>query len=417
MLGFSVIICTCQDAHLLYLAGLTNSNLRQRRQCLQVKIEQGLQAAGLSYAPNEGVTGACQPHFTHLFIDEAAQATEPESLIPISVVMDFHPTAVKAEIALCGDPRQLSPEIYSPVAQECMQRSLLERLLRLPNSAYGGGRDHLFGPPSADSWQTMDELIEYSFQKKDCQENLSVFLNLSYRGHPSFLLMPSKLFYFDKLRSALNINHRLLKSNVSNHAFCDDKTWTDAVFSLESATVSPYPEFYATRPNQWPIHFRGVVGSDKSSVVDTIFGSNSWCNEEEAKEVLNIVDILIKAGIRTSSIGVMALFRAQVVLIRKLLRDHGLGAVNVGTVENYQAVESGVVILSLTRSNEKYMRDDIKRHSGIFFQPKRMNVALTRAENLLVVVGNPNLMKKDPAWNAWLEFVRDNGFWFGAGLG
>jgi AAA domain len=409
LLNFSVIICTCQDAHLLYLAGCTNSSLRQRRQCLQDKIEKGLRAAGLQL-PKEGITGACQPHFTHLFIDEAAQATEPESLIPISVVMDFHPTAFKAEIALCGDPRQLSPGIFSPLAQECLQRSLLERLLRLSSSTYGGGRDHLLGPPSADSWNTMEELIEYSFQKKDCQEHLSVFLNLSYRGHPSFLLMPSKLFYFDKLKSALR--HQPMLSGFTQ----DEDKWTKATLDLKASTISAYPENLSGRLNHWPIHFRGVLGHDKSAVVDTIFGSNSWCNEEEAQEVLAIVETITKSGIGTDSIGVMALFRAQVVLIRKLLRDRGLGAVNVGTVENYQAVESNVVILSLTRSNKEFMREDVARQAGIFFQPKRMNVALTRAEHMLVVVGNPNMMVEDPAWAAWLEFTRENGLWFGEKL-
>ena len=83
-----------------------------------------------------------------------------------------------------------------------LQKSLLERLLRLPE---GGGRGHLLGPPTKDSWRTMEELIEYSFQngnQKD--EHLLVFLTLSYHGHPLFHMVPSQLFYFDKLRSTQN---------------------------------------------------------------------------------------------------------------------------------------------------------------------------------------------------------------------
>ena len=40
------------------------------------------------------------PHFTQLFIDEAAQATEPETLIPLSLVMDPLGAHCKVEIAL-----------------------------------------------------------------------------------------------------------------------------------------------------------------------------------------------------------------------------------------------------------------------------------------------------------------------------
>ena len=43
LLGFSVIVCTCQDAHLLFLAGLTNSSLRQRRTLLKSDVERRLQ--------------------------------------------------------------------------------------------------------------------------------------------------------------------------------------------------------------------------------------------------------------------------------------------------------------------------------------------------------------------------------------
>ena len=53
-----------------------------------------------------------RPHFTHLFVDEASQAMEPEIIIPSSVVVDPEPGAIQAEIGLIGDPRQLSPNIY-----------------------------------------------------------------------------------------------------------------------------------------------------------------------------------------------------------------------------------------------------------------------------------------------------------------
>ena len=92
------------------------------------------------------ITGDEYPHFTHLFIDEAAQATEPQTLVPLSVVVDGDDdTSIKAEIALAGDPRQLCPDIYSSWASKSLQKSLLERLLQLPPM---GGREHLLGPPS-----------------------------------------------------------------------------------------------------------------------------------------------------------------------------------------------------------------------------------------------------------------------------
>ena len=407
LLQFSVIVCTCEDAHLLFLAGFTNSSLRRRRNCLQKDAEQRLRLSGLELRGT--IEGANNPHFTHLFIDEAAQATEPESLIPMSVVVDDHPDATKVEIALCGDPRQLGPSIYSPDALEGLQRSLLERLLRLPVDTYGGGREHLMGPLQVDSCMTLDDMIEYSFQKIDYRQHLSVFLNLSYRGHPSFLLMPSKLFYFDKLKSS-TIHHQIMNGQSSD---IEDNIWIRSTRQVESLSENAFPESLTSKQMDWPMVFHGVMGKCTSMAIESFFGSNCWCNHAEAEVVVQIIVQVIQAGVSSASIGVMAAFRAQVVLIRRMLRNMDLGSVNVGMPEDYQSNERDVIILSLTRSNKELLNADVNSGEGLLHQPKRMNVALTRAENLLVVVGNPNIMKDDITWKEWLEFCRANGLWYG----
>jgi superfamily I DNA and/or RNA helicase len=212
-------------------------------------------------------------------------------------------------------------------------------------------------------------------------------------------MMPSKLFYFDKLRSV----HPLLDN-------ADDK-WCSVLRKIEATSTIVNPG--CVKQRSWPFHFRGVAGKDQSAAVESFWGTNSWSNPEEASEILGVVQTLVAEGISTQSIGIMAAFRGQVVLIRRILRDKGLGAVNVGIVEDYQAVEREVIILSLTRSNNTFLANDIKRRIGLFQQPKRMNVALTRAENLLVVVGDPKLMEKDQTWKQWLEFCFHNGLWYG----
>lgn len=35
-----------------------------------------------------------------------------------------------------------------------------------------------------------------------------------------------------------------------------------------------------------------------------------------------------------------------------------------------------------------------------------MNVAITRAKELLIVIGNPTLLKRDPYWHSFLQFVK-----------
>ena len=45
-----------------------------------------------------------------------------------------------------------------------------------------------------------------------------------------------------------------------------------------------------------------------------------------------------------------------------------------------------------------------------------MNVAITRAKELLVVVGNANLLKSDPYWKSFLQFCLRNKLYVGPDL-
>ncbi|XP_037512606.1 regulator of nonsense transcripts 1 [Rhipicephalus sanguineus] len=57
--------------------------------------------------------------------------------------------------------------------------------------------------------------------------------------------------------------------------------------------------------------------------------------------------------------------------------------------------------MSCVRSNE---------HQGIGFlnDPRRLNVALTRARYGLIIVGNPKVLSKQPLWNHLLTFYKEN---------
>lgn len=393
LLSASVIVCTCNDASLLFRCGLTNEQLRTRRRCFRTHLETRLKQCNLA-GQLEGIDEA---QFTHLFIDEAAQATEPETMIPFSVVVDPRPGARQVEIVLVGDPRQLSPNVFSKAAADTgLGMSMLERLLQQDINKLEGS-DDMVGP----NLKTMEQLLRYSFQ-----EQLSVFLTMNYRGHPSFLFMPSVLFYHDKLMSAKSED--------------DGKEWCEHLRQVEKLSTqmilpdskSLPPRLRCCKQLNWPIHFRGVFGRDASVNIKSVAGGNSWSNQLEAEAVVEILIKLTQTGVSTQSIGVMAPFRGQVALIRKLLRDQNLGGIDVGTIENYQAAERDVIVLSLTRSTLRFVEDDVMRNMGVFQQPKRANVALTRAENLFIVVGSPLVMRTDPIWRQWLWFCFRNGFWY-----
>lgn len=80
--------------------------------------------------------GVPRGHFSHIFVDEAGQATEPEVMVALRTMAD-HAT----NVVLSGDPKQLGPIVRSAVARELgLEKSYIERLMLRP--AYDEGEGH-----------------------------------------------------------------------------------------------------------------------------------------------------------------------------------------------------------------------------------------------------------------------------------
>ena len=81
---------------------------------------------------------------------------------------------------------------------------------------------------------------------------------------------------------------------------------------------------------------------------------------------------------------VVAPYNMQVNLLKRMLPD---GA-RVGTVDKFQGQEAEVVIVSMATSSEDYM----PRHLDFLFSRNRLNVAISRARCLSIVIANPRLL-------------------------
>ena len=56
-------------------------------------------------------------HFSHVFIDEAGHAVEPEGVIAIAGILNSDINLIHGgQVVLAGDPKQLGPVLRSPVA-------------------------------------------------------------------------------------------------------------------------------------------------------------------------------------------------------------------------------------------------------------------------------------------------------------
>ena len=72
--------------------------------------------------------------------------------------------------------------------------------------------------------------------------------------------------------------------------------------------------------------------------------------------------------------------------------------------------------MSTVRSNMKYLQQDQRFSIGFVGNEKRLNVAITRAQAGIIVVGDPDVLSLDPIWRRFLLYVHDNGEWRGKPL-
>nr|HAQ94973.1 hypothetical protein [Afipia sp.] len=107
-------------------------------------------------------------------------------------------------------------------------------------------------------------------------------------------------------------------------------------------------------------------------------------------------------------VGVICMYAPQVGLVEEMLITSGLAPefrklVKVGTVDSYQGKENQIIILSLVRSNPE-------RSMGFVRAANRINVALSRAMERLVIIGSVRMFdRKGNSLASVVNELRDAG--------
>ncbi len=125
---------------------------------------------------------------------------------------------------------------------------------------------------------------------------------------------------------------------------------------------------------------------------------NSQSSDEEAIRIASEVQRMLRGTftnakgvttpLRPSDFLVVAAYNAQVRHIAGALDDAGLQGVPVGTVDKFQGREAPIVFFSMATSSGAELPRDI----DFLFSRNRLNVAISRARCLAIVVASPRLL-------------------------
>jgi ATP-dependent RNA/DNA helicase IGHMBP2 len=323
----------------------------------------GLQNALLDAAQVICVTaaGADSPlvdrrDFDLVVIDEATQAADPIALVPI---------AQGRRVVLAGDPHQLPPTVISLDAQPPPKRS-----------ASSSPDDDL-------PWTLAETMFERLTQRPDAA--LHCMLEVQHRMHESLMFFPSESKYGGRLRAA---------PEVAAHVI-------EGLPCVAPDPLRPGPlVLIDTAGKGWTDERVGAALGDAAS-------DPSIRNPGAADRAVAEVARLLGRGVEASDLAVITPYAGQARLLRQRLTAAGARGVEVGTIDGFQGREKEAVILDLVRSNDE-------GQIGFLRDTRRMNVALTRARRLLIVIADATTLGQHPYYKQFFDAAELLGAWISA---
>ncbi len=331
------------------------------------------------------LVGAAHPvlekmRFRTCVIDEAAQALEPACWIPI---------AKCSRVVLAGDPFQLPPTVKSlDAARKGLNITLIERCISL-----------------------LPDRVR--------------LLTVQYRMHQVIMDFSNQYFYGGALIAHESAARRSLLGHLSAylpeaHALKASADWSAITF----------------------VDTAGCGFEERLSTTDGATRNLSRYNPDEAvllrEHLLQILqyfaqaeEIALETGalaegalLRLPTIGILSPYREQVIQLQTLFREDALlmplltqrtstpdaqtpfgrpePLITINTIDGFQGQERDIIYISLVRSNSK---GDI----GFLQDYRRMNVAMTRARKMLVVLGDSATIGNNRFYQAFLDYCSRQG--------
>ncbi|XP_036915978.1 helicase with zinc finger domain 2 [Sturnira hondurensis] len=203
----------------------------------------------------------------------------------------------------------------------------------------------------------------------------------------------------------------------------------------EDICAFPSMEFYQQKLKTWqglrrppsvlghvdrescPVIFGHMQGHEQSLLVSTDEGNeNSKANLQEVAEVVRIAKQLTLDGtVDPKDIAILTPYNAQAAEISKCLGQRGVTGLTVCSITKSQGSEWRYVLVSTVRScpesdlDLRPTKSWLKRFLGFVVDPNQVNVAITRAQEGLCIVGDHLLLRCCPLWRRLVDFCEAQG--------
>uniref|UniRef100_A0A336MNR0 RNA helicase n=1 Tax=Culicoides sonorensis TaxID=179676 RepID=A0A336MNR0_CULSO len=361
-----------QNSHIL-VATPSNSSadlITERLIGYGEKMQNSLvRVVGQNIVERDSIPQNLRPYCATIEIAQEGTVVEnPESLIPIHMLKKF------GQIILAGDPKQLGPIVFNRFAQEFgFGQSYLDRLL-------------LEKPYMPDE--------EGNFNEKLVSKLID-----NYRSIPSILNVYNRIFY-----------DNVLQNKITEDPNCDEMKLLHKLQRVFKEEL--FENYFPGKSKNCGIHFVDVDGLNEREP-----SSPSWYNANEVTQLLSMYAKLLKEGIQSKDIGIVSPYKLQCKKIIDGLNSKELKQEfmpKVGSVEEFQGQERKVILISTVRTCKNDISTDKKFSLGFVKEPKRMNVAISRAKSLLMIFGCHDILKLDNNWLQLIQYTKDAGTFHGS---
>lgn len=317
---------------------------------LRRKAEE-LRRIGTQYKRNFGRAEAAQ---RKLLIAESKQIKDEAHLLEGHMLFDILNRASVIACTLVGAANSLlhNRKFQTVFIDECSQAIEPANwipIMKAQRIVMAG--DHLQLPPTVKSREAATQgLATTLFERCMDRKYSSTMLGIQYRMHPDIMSFSNRRFYHNQLQCAPEIHQR--RPLFARAALFIDTAGCGFNDELNAETLSTF-------------------------------------NVDEARFCLQHLNQTIHENFSDNynpTIGIIAPYKAQVEQLNTQWRDfewkEGLEKYKtIHTVDAFQGQERDIIYISLTRSNSS-------GEIGFLADERRMNVAMTRARHLLVLVGD-----------------------------